>query len=156
MHDSSRQYLEAEVLTATPQKLRLMLIDGAIRYAHRVLELWDANDRETAVEVMIRLRSTVGELLSGIQVPDTELAQKVASVYLFLLRCLTEAQLKRDRTRLRDVIEILQVERETWQLVCEQMPTAPLPTYQRHGPEEIIAPALGIGGPEQSCFSLDA
>ena len=30
-------YLEAQVMTATPQKLRLMLIEGAIRFARQTL-----------------------------------------------------------------------------------------------------------------------
>ena len=33
-------YLEAQANTATPQKLRLMLIDGGLRFARQTLDHW--------------------------------------------------------------------------------------------------------------------
>src|SRR4029077_15222578 len=119
MDDSSNQYLESQIMTATPQKLRLLLIEGAIRYAHQTMELWERGQHEPALESLIRCRSIVGELLSGVRVEYSDLTRKVAGVYLFLFRCLTEAQLKRDFERVQDTIRVLEIERETWQMVCE-------------------------------------
>ena len=41
-------YLEVQVLTATPQRLRLMLIAGAIRWARQALSCWDADRADEA------------------------------------------------------------------------------------------------------------
>jgi len=157
MDDSSYQYLESQVMTATPQKLRLLLIEAAIRHAHQTLELWESDQPERAVESLIRCRAIVRELLSGIRIEESELTRKVAAVYIFLFRCLTEAHLKQDRQCVQDTIKVLEVERETWRLVCEKMPTAPIrPDESIGAPVEILAPAEGIGGPARSEFSFDA
>lgn len=160
MEDNSYHYLESQVMTAAPQKLRLLLIEGAIRHAYQTLELWALNEPERATESLIRCRAIVRELLSGVRIEESELTRKVAAVYLFLLKSLTEAQLKRDSTCVTDTIKVLEVERETWRLVCEKMPNAPPPLDEPSGiigaPVEILAPAEGIGGPARSEFSFDA
>jgi flagellar protein FliS len=159
MEHSSQQYLESQVMTATPQKLRLLLIEGAIRYAHQTLELWEVGQQEQAIMALIRCRAIVGELLSGIQIEQSDLTRKVAAVYLYLFRSLTEAQLKRDQQRVQDTINVLEVERETWRLVCEQMPNAPVMDNSDGmigAPIEIMAPNQGIGGPTKSEYSFDA
>ena len=158
--DSSAQYLESQIMTATPQKLRLLLIEGAIRYARQTIELWELQQPERAVESLIHCRAIIRELLSGISIEHSDLTRKVAAVYVFLLRCLTEAHISRDRARVEDTIRVLEVERETWRIVCEKMPHAPVPTEEFSGmmgpPVEIVAPAEGIGGPSRSEFSFDA
>ena len=160
MDDRSYQYLEAQIMTATPQKLRLLLIEGAIRYAHQTLEYWELGQQERAIESLNHCRAILLELLSGVRIEHSELTQKVAAVYLFLLQCLTEAQIKRDQQRVRETINVLEVERETWRLVCEKMPNTPVPTEQLvspiGAPVEITAPSVGIDGPEKSAFSFDA
>lgn len=158
MDHNSRRYFEAQVLTATPQKLRLLLIDGAIRYAHQTLNLWDEDRFEEAVETCIQCRSVISELLSGVRIDGSDLTQKVVAIYMFLFRTLTEAQLKRDRNKMLEAIRVLESERETWRLVCEQMPDAPVPPpSSTFGPPvEIVAPSTGIGGPPVSSYSFDA
>jgi flagellar protein FliS len=134
-----------------------MLIDGAIRCAKQTLDFWSEERNEEAIESLIRCRAIVGELLSGVRIDHSQLTRHVANVYLYLLRCLTEAQLKRDRQRLEETIKILEIERETWRLVCEKMPDAPTQSAPMIGaPVEILAPSDGIGGPPKSEYSFDA
>jgi len=106
-------------MTATPQKLRLMLIDGAIRFANLTLSHWENGDHDAGFESIVRCRSIVSELLMTIKGDDNELARKVAGIYLFLFQHLTEAQLHRDADKLNQTLRVLEEERETWQSVCE-------------------------------------
>jgi flagellar secretion chaperone FliS len=160
MDERSYQYLESQVMTATPQKLRLMLIDGAIRWANQTLELWQSGQPERATEALIHCRAILRELLAGVRVDESELTRRVAAVYLFLLRSMTEAQLKLDRQRVLETIQVLEIERETWRMVCEQMPETPFPddgaASPNGGPIEILAPSQGIDGPIQSAVAFDA
>lgn len=160
MENSVKQYLEAQILTATPQKLRLLLIDGAIRCSMQAMELWDQNQNEKALEAIIRARNIVSELLAGIRQDHTELTRRVAEVYMFLFRTLTDAQLRRDRDKVRSAIQVLEVERETWRLVCEKLPGRPFAMdqagYLGGNSQEILAPTTAIGGPPNSGFALDA
>jgi flagellar protein FliS len=164
-HDS---YLESQVTTATPQRLRLMLIEAAIRFLKRTLSFWEENKNDEALASLIRARSILAELLSSIKPDKTELTQKVAGVYLFLFNALTKAQLRRDTKGIEETIEVLEVERETWRLVCEKLPHSPVPP-DADKPREITAaeaqetlakhappPISDMGGASTGGLVLDA
>jgi len=115
-------YLATEVMTATPQKLQLMLIEAAIRSARRAGEKWQAGDDAQASEALIHAQEVVGELLAGLnREVATNLVQKVASVYLFVFRNLMEANHERNESKLDDALKVLEIERETWRQVCQQL-----------------------------------
>ena len=58
-------YLVTEVMTSTPQKLQLMLIEGAIRAIERGRQKRRAGDDEQACESLLRAQEIVGQLLDG-------------------------------------------------------------------------------------------
>ena len=118
-------YLETELLTATPQKLRYLLICGAMRFARETVAGWERGDQEAAGEALIRCRRIIAELMGSIRPETSQTAQAVLGLYAFLFRHLTEAQLHRDAGRIHDVVRVLEEEGETWRLVCEQFPEAP-------------------------------
>lgn len=115
-------YLETEVMTATPQKLQYMLIDAAIRNLNRGKHLRGEDLHDEACEALIRAQEIVTQILSALNreiAPD--LTRKVASIYMFVFRSLNEAQVGRDTDKLDECIRVLEVERETWRLLCEQI-----------------------------------
>jgi len=115
-------YLETQVLTATPQRLRLMLIEGAILSVNAAqADFAQGNDIE-AVGRIGRCRDVVAELIAGITAEQTPLARQILSVYMFLYSTLVEAQIGRDPGRLPDILRVLEEERQTWREVCVQMP----------------------------------
>jgi len=164
MHSDPRSsYLEAQVLTATPQKLRYMLIEAALGAARQAVHCWDEELEPQAKIALIRCREIISELLAAIKTEESELARSVTDLYLFLYKTLAEAQLHRDQTKVNGVIKVLEIERETWREVCEQMPHAPVPEYSGDGPEEITASQAAAvlgnydsGGRISSGLSLDA
>lgn len=123
MESSAREnYLTNDVMTATPQKLHLMLIEAAIRSAEHARERWKAGQDEEACEALIRAQEIMGELLGGLnREVDADLVKKVASVYLFVFRSLMEANHERNEKKLDDAVRVLEVERETWRQVCQQL-----------------------------------
>ena len=164
MHSDPRSsYLESQVLTATPQKLRLMLIEAALGAARQALSYWEQQSHADANIALIRCREIISELLSAIKPDDTELTRNVAGIYLFLFKTLAEAQLHRDRSKVAEAIRVLEIERETWRDVCERMPHAPAGENGEDRPREITssdaAAVLGnfdSGGDLSSGLSLDA
>ncbi len=112
-------YLETEVMTATPQKLQWMLLDGAVRFVEQTREFWRAGQPDMACETLARAEQIVTELLASLNPQiDPALAKRVAATYLFIFRRLIEAGLKRDEEALDDARRVLEEERETWRQVC--------------------------------------
>lgn len=115
-------YLRTQVLTATPEKLRLMLLDGAIRFLRQGIDGLHSRDYEASYNGITQARAIVLELASGIR-PDTdrELAERVRSVYLYLHREMIDGSLERDIPRLEKAAELLEYERETWAMLIEKV-----------------------------------
>lgn len=137
MNQSVRaNYLMTDVMTATPQKLHLMLIEAAIRAGEKTGQLWRQERLDEACETMIKCQRLVTELLCGLN-PEVnrELVRKAAGVYLFVFRRLSEAQLNCSETSLSEALSVLEIERETWQDVCEQ-----LGTRREVGQQSVPAP----------------
>ena len=128
---ASENYLANDVMTATPQKLQLMLIETAIRSVERGRRQWQEGDDDKACEALIHAQEVVGHLLGSIdRDADTRLAAKVASVYLFVFRNLMEANYQRDQQKLVDALRILKIERETWREVCKRQGGTPEPQHE--------------------------
>ena len=114
-------YLETEVLTATPQKLQLLLIDGTLRAIERGRRKWHEDDNKAASELLLHAQDIVGELLGGLSHDQgSEIVKRLSAVYIFVLRRLAEATLARDEKGLDEAVRVLEVERETWRQVCER------------------------------------
>src|SRR4029079_17264748 len=120
-------YLETQIATAAPQQLRLMLIEGALRLARQTADAWREERRDEAVDTLIRCRSIVTELISGIRAGSSQLADKVLGIYLFLFQEMTEAQLRRDASRMDGIIRVLEEERTTWQELCARSGSTQIP-----------------------------
>lgn len=116
-----KSYRETEVLTATPEKRQLMLIEGAIRFLRRTRLLWESGENEEASESLIRVQEIVAHLLAALDPQvDPPLIGRVASVYVFVYRSLVEAHAKRDPQQLDEALRVLEVERETWRQLCNE------------------------------------
>ena len=139
MQSSAREnYLVTDVMTATPQKLQLMLIEAAIRSAERAREKWQAGEDDQACEALIHAQQVVGELLASLNhEADADLVKRVASVYLFVFRNLMEANHERSEKKLDDALRVLEVERATWRHVCEQLGSRKAP----HGEAPAVVPS---------------
>ncbi len=125
-HSALDTYLDTQVRTATPQKLRLMLIEGAIRFGRQALECWsDEQRRAQRLTALARCNDIVTELFGAIREDSVPVAGQVKAIYQFLLVQIAKITGQNDPQMLREVVEILEQERETWRQVCEQMPEAP-------------------------------
>lgn len=116
-----QEYLAAEVFTATPQKLQLMLIDGALRQGEKAKQQLAAGARETAGEAIIKCQEIVTEILAGLNRDAGEsLVRQIAGIYNFIFRRLVAAHVKLDVTALDEALALLRTERDTWQAVCDK------------------------------------
>jgi flagellar protein FliS len=127
-------YLESKILTASPYRLHLMLIEGAIRFGRQADEALRRGDEAAAAEPLLRVIDIVGEMLVGVRENKTDLTRKIAELYLFIFRRVSEAKINADTAALSEALRLLEFERQTWQLACEKLggDSAAVPTPTPH------------------------
>jgi flagellar protein FliS len=154
------EYLVNQVMTATPQRLQLMLIEAAIRFCERARQLWLDQQFDPAGEAILRSQEIVTAILAGLQKEkDPALVRKVSAIYNFIFRSLVTAFVERNERKLGEAISVLEIERETWTKLCEELGTTftpvaahlktPMPGF--HATHEQSAGDLPTSG-----FSLEA
>lgn len=119
---ASEQYLRNAVLTATPEQLQLMLLDGAIRFISRGLDALHARDHEALYNAMDRAQRIVLELINGMRREiNPQLVDRMTALYNFVYRRLVEATVGRDAQAAEEALRILRLERETWALLIDKL-----------------------------------
>lgn len=115
-------YLKTKVLTASPEELRLMLFDGAIRFAEKARAGLEKKDYEAVYEGVTRCQNILMELMNALRPDqDPELCNRLSGLYTFMFTELMMASHERDVKRVENVIRLLQYERETWQMVIDKL-----------------------------------
>lgn len=153
-HSAREQYLEAAVMTASREKLHLMLVEGALRLAEQALDQRRAGREDAAFTAILRAREILNELLGGIKHEEAdELTRRVAAIYVFIFRKLVEAGYPRQERPLEEAIRVLQIERETWREVCG-LDLSPAPAPPPAASPPLYSPDLG--GLPESGFRLEA
>ena len=116
---AQQAYRDSSVLTAPPERLVVMLYDGAHRFlfqaahAMRSGDLTVTNNRMQRAEAIIsELRGTLNHEQGG------EIAGRLESIYDFCQRHLLEARLKRDPERVEQVMKLLGELRDAWEQVA--------------------------------------
>lgn len=124
-------YLEQEVLSASPAKLRWLLLRKSVNLCQVIADMWRAGQTPVAAQWSLRLREILSELLSGIHGKDA-LAKQVADLYVFMLAVLTEAERDHDTKKIEQLQALLEIEAETWRLVQQDL-AGELPIADRLG-----------------------
>jgi flagellar protein FliS len=108
-------YKESSILTAPPERLVVMLYDGAHRFlkqaaaAMRENNIAHSNDRLQRAEAIIsELNATLDMSAGG------EIAERLRAIYIFCRRLLTEARLERSAEKIETVSRLLDELRDSW------------------------------------------
>ena len=110
---SQAQYLENRVLSATPAELTLMLYDGAIRFMSQYIVFVGAKDIQAAHNAIVRAQDIISELLITLDMKH-EVADGMASLYVYCIERLTAANVKKEVEPVQEVIELTRELRTTW------------------------------------------
>ena len=109
-------YANNKVMTASPADLILMLYDGAIKFCNIALMGIEENNIEKAHNNMIKVENILLEFRGSLD-HKYPIAEDFDRVYLYLIRRLHEANLKKDPEILNEVLEHLRTMRDTWKEV---------------------------------------
>ena len=110
------QYKNSKVLTASPAELTLMLYEGAIKFCNIAIAAVEQKDIEKA-HVNIQKTQRIIEHFRLTLDMKYPVAQDFDRVYEYLGRRLVQANIKKDKEILEEVLEHLHSMRDTWKEV---------------------------------------
>ncbi len=146
-------YLKTKILTASPEELRLMLYEGVLRFCHQAKAALSAEkpDFETSYNNLTRAQKIVLELSTSLK-PEVapELCEKLNALYIYIYRRLVDANMNRDPGAIDEAIELLAYEKQTWEMLMQQL-------AQQQGQRPADQPP-GVSNAQQtaiSSFSVD-
>ena len=112
---SPAAYKQQSIMTAPPERLVVMLYDGAIRFFFQAAAAMREDDRATAAERLDRGEAIVDHLLATLDMEQGgEIAQRLEGIYVFSKRLLLKARLERDADKIDLVRGYLTELREAW------------------------------------------
>ena len=111
---SPAAYQQQSIMTAPPERLVIMLYDGAIRFFFQAAAALREDARATAFERLDRGEAIVDHLLATLDMSAGEVAQRLEGIYVFCKRLLLEARLERDADKVDLVRSYLGDLREAW------------------------------------------
>lgn len=108
-------YKQNQVTTASPEKILIMLYDGAIRFIRQADAALAAGKRVEKLEAISKALGIIAELANTLDHKiGGEIAENLDALYHFMIRELTQANLKNDAEMLKVVDDLLCGLRETW------------------------------------------
>lgn len=113
------QYQKNKILTATPAEVTLMLYEGAIKFCNIAIMSIEQNDTEKA-HVNIRKTQRIIEEFRNTLDRKYPVAEDFDRIYVYVLRRLFEANIKKDKEILEEVNMHLRSLRDTWKEVMRQ------------------------------------
>lgn len=113
-----QQYERSKILTASPQELTLMLYEGAIKFANIAVMAIEKGDVEKAHNNIRKVENIIEELQATLN-HKYPVAKDFDEVYTYVLKRLLEANIKKDKDILEEVLKHLRTLRDTWKEVMK-------------------------------------
>jgi flagellar secretion chaperone FliS len=111
-------YQNNSVTTASPGELTLMLYNGSLKFIHIAKKAIEEKNIELKNTNIQKAQAIVSELMVTLNT-DVEISQNLMSLYDYINRRLTEANVKNDFAILEEVEGLITEFRDTWKQVIQ-------------------------------------
>lgn len=109
-------YANNKIMTASPAELTLMLYDGAIKFCNIAISAIEEENVQKAHTNIIKVERIVEEFQATLD-HKYPVAKDFDEVYNYLMIRLREANMKKDKEILEEVLKHLRTMRDTWKEV---------------------------------------
>lgn len=106
-------YANNKITTASPAELVLMLYEGAIKFCNIAIMAIEDKDVEKAHTNIVKVERIIQEFQITLDYKYAT-AKDFNEVYVYLLQRLQEANFKKDKEILEEVLKHLRTMRDTW------------------------------------------
>ncbi len=115
-------FLRTKVLTASPGELRLLLLEGAVRFIGEGVDGLRERDYERVYEGFSQARAIMLELIGGLRPEvDPEMCARLQSLYTYIHRLLVDASFEKSIEKAEEAHRLMEFERETWAMLLERL-----------------------------------
>lgn len=112
-NNSVKTYESQEIMAAPPEKLTLMLYDGAIDFINESILALDEKNIEKAHNANLRVQSIIRELMATLDM-QYDLSKQLMALYDYMEYRLQDAKLKNSAFELEEVKALITELRDTW------------------------------------------
>lgn len=109
-------YANNKITTASPAELTLMLYDGAIKFCNIAIAGVEENNIEKTHVNIVKVERIIEEFQATLD-HKYPVAKEFDEVYKYLMMRLREANVKKDKEILEEVLKHLRTMRDTWKEV---------------------------------------
>lgn len=109
-------YANNKIMTASPAELTLMLYDGAIKFCNIAISAIEEENVQKAHTNIIKVERIIEEFQATLD-HKYPVAKDFDEVYNYLMIRLREANIKKDKEILEEVLKHLRTMRDTWKEV---------------------------------------
>ena len=109
-------YANNKIMTASPAELTLMLYEGAIKFANLAIAGIEEKDIQKAHTNIMKVERIIEEFQATLN-HKYPVAKEFDNVYNYLLIRLKEANVKKDKEIMEEVLNHLRTMRDTWKEV---------------------------------------
>lgn len=110
---NTNRYMENEVMTASPEKLTLMLYEGAIRFMNQAVVYISTKNMEKANNTLVKAQDIFSELMCTLDM-EYPISGELYSMYDFIKSSLIRSNIKKDASLIKDMISLTRNLRDTW------------------------------------------
>jgi flagellar protein FliS len=107
-------YKKNQIQTNTPEKLVLMLYDGAIKFIGKAIESIKEKNIQDANDYLIRSQNILAELMSGINFEAGEIADNLYCLYEYIYHQLMQANIKKEKKYAENALNMIKELKDTW------------------------------------------
>ena len=109
-------YANNKIMTASPAELTLMLYEGAIKFCNIAIMGVEEKDVEKAHTNIMKVERIIEEFQATLD-HKYAIAEDFDNVYKYLQERLAEANMKKDKEIMEEVLKHLRTMRDTWKEV---------------------------------------
>ena len=114
MNPALSTYRRNQVQTNTPERLVLMLYEGAIKFISKSIKSIEEGNVQEANQNLLRSQDIMLELMLGIDFTAGEIADNFYALYEYMHHKLVQANLKKEKESAEEVLQMAKELRIAW------------------------------------------
>ena len=114
LQNAYQSYKQNSITTASLEELVVLMYRGLEKFIKQGILFVEEKDVEKANNAIIKAQDIVRELMSSLDM-NIEISKQLYNLYDFILSTLIQANIKKDKSKLQDALDIVTGLKEAWE-----------------------------------------